>query len=481
MTELSGEELIAKYRGQELSESGKALLKRLMWDELSYDDRLPMVAGEPNTEDWFSDAALETLGYFRQDAPRWGWIRARARHTGVDPWDLQRAVDGYLQTHRNGVARPENPHGTPLIVTFDGLADEGTEWLWWPYLPLGGLVMLDGDPGLGKSLLSTTLAAVLSRGWPLPDQHGALTLPVGSPADTLILSAEDSLTRTIKRRLAQAQADLTRVHALTGWTDAAGAKQWFTLQQIPVLEEALLGLPATRLIIIDPIQAYLGPIDMHRSNETRPLLTALSDIAERHRLCICCVRHPSKPGQGSAKAMHRGLGSVDFIGAARSGLFVEAHPVDETKVLLAQMKNNLDRLGRTQVFSKDEGIFGWAGVTRMSVETLAGSGRGPDQQVFLEAFCWLEQRLEGGRAWYGVDIEEEMSSEGYKSQLIRRVKKALGVVSKKSPDGTWTWRLPDLPLLSPPTTDLPASPTSSTSLTSFISLPREREPGEDDA
>jgi hypothetical protein len=187
--------------------------------------------------------------------------------------------------------------------------------------------------------------------------------------------------------------------------------------------------------------------------------------------------------------MHRGLGSVDFIGAARSGLFVEAHQVDETKVLLAQMKNNLDRLGRTQVFSKDEGIFAWAGVTRLTVETLAGSGRGPDQHVFLEAFCWLEERLRGGLAWSSSDIELEMKEEGYKAGLIARVKKALGVVSKKLPDGAWTWRLPDLPVLSPPPTTIQdTSMIKNASNTSIVSdsfgnteTYREREPGEDDA
>jgi len=80
--------------------------------------------------------------------------------------------------------------------------------------------------------------------------------------------------------------------------------------------------------VIDPIQAYLGKIDINRANETRPLMNALKEVAEQ---CCCanvCIRHPSKPGQGGGKAIHRGLGGVDFIGVARTGLFFERHPAD---------------------------------------------------------------------------------------------------------------------------------------------------------
>ena len=42
-------------------------------------------------------------------------------------------------------------------------------WLWKPFLPRGKLAVLDGDPGMGKSMLTIDLAARLSRGGPLPD------------------------------------------------------------------------------------------------------------------------------------------------------------------------------------------------------------------------------------------------------------------------------------------------------------------------
>ncbi len=151
------------------------------------------------------------------------------------------------------------------------------------------------------------------------------------------------------------------------------------------------------------------------------------------------VRHPAKSGMGSA--IHRGLGSIDFIGAARTGFFVQQHPLHLDMALLCQSKNNLGPLGRTQVFTKGQDGFHWRSITRLSAETLAGSGRGPDPISFLEASFWLEQRLEGGLQWSAADILTEGEEEGHTKKVLYKAKKALGAVAKQQ-NGSWYWRLP---------------------------------------
>ena len=69
------------------------------------------------------------------------------------------------------------------------------EWLWPSHLARGKLAVLDGDPAMGKSLLTIDLAARLSRGGPLPD--GSV---VPRPSTSILLSAEDDAADTIRPR-----------------------------------------------------------------------------------------------------------------------------------------------------------------------------------------------------------------------------------------------------------------------------------------
>jgi hypothetical protein len=340
------------------------------------------------------------------------------------------------------------PQPQALITTLADVDERPVEWFWEPYLPKGALTMVDGDPGTGKSLWSLQLAASLSKGWPLPDQVGTLTLQTGQPRHTLLIAAEDSISATIKKRCRECGGDDSKIQLFSEWKDGDGTIRPFTLQNIALLDEELARRPYA-LIVIDPIQAFLGDIDMHRSNETRPVLQALSKVLERHNVTGICVRHPSKPGQGSTKAIYRGLGSIDFIGCARSGLFIEQHPVEATKVLLAHAKSNVGPLGRTQVFSKEHGVFEWAGVSRVTAEMIAGNARGPDPAAGLEAVFWLEARLKGGLAWPANDLQQEADEADISKKSLYAASKRLGIVKKQTPTG-WTWRLPPLSSLTQP-------------------------------
>lgn len=333
----------------------------------------------------------------------------------------------------------------PAVLTMSQVVEAPTTWLWYPYLAHGTLAMLDGDPGGGKSLLTLALATALSTGTPLPDQYGAIPHTRLAPQHSLFLAREDDYSRTVKKRLRLLGAQDDYVHYMTGWYDPHGREQAFTLDHFPALVEAV-AVYEPALVVLDPIQAYLGAkVDMHRANETRPLLDKLSRLAAEANATILCVRHPAKAsGQGGGKAMMRGLGSVDFIGAARTGLFVETHPLQrEDLALVALSKSNIGPSARTQIFSKKEGIFTWAGITRLDVELLAGNGRGPDPHAFLEAFLWLEARLDGGLPVPAADVELQAEEAGFSVKLIRKAKKSLHVVSTQRPTG-WEWRLPSL-------------------------------------
>jgi hypothetical protein len=112
--------------------------------------------------------------------------------------------------------------------------------------------------------------------------------------------------------------------------------------------------------------AYLGNIDMHRSNQTRPLMEQLKHAAEKYRCTILGIRHPSKLDQGGP-LMYRGQGNMDIVGAARSALWVQKHPTHpETQSIMLHSKTNIGTPGRTVIFSRERGEFKWVGVTRLT-------------------------------------------------------------------------------------------------------------------
>ena len=415
-----------------------------------FNTALDVILAREDPEDWFESGAVEILAHFRGDLVTWGEIKARAKKRGVSAFDLEKAVDQWRVISTNG--RGHEDLRTPVVDTFSEVEKMMIEWLWWPYLAKGTLAMLDGDPGIGKSLLTLHLAAALSRGFPLPDQQGVPTVPTGEPSNSLFLALEDSLGAVMKPRLEASGADCARICVLQGWKDAENEAHLFTLADMDVFRQALdTYRPA--LVVIDPIQAYLGArVNMNQANETRPLLTKLAQEAERSHCCIVCVRHAAKGSSESGiRAMMRGLGSIDFVGTARTALYIEQHPLNPTGGLLCQTKNNQDIIGRTQQFSKAEGRFQWAGITRVDAETIAGSGRGPFPRALLEACFHLEQLLSNGIPWSAEDIQYQLEQEGCKKDSIKHAKKVLGVKSRRIEAGTWEWQLPPLDLISIPT------------------------------
>ncbi len=85
---------------------------------------------------------------------------------------------------------------TVEVCPVSDLEPQPVDWLWPGRLALGKLAILDGDPGLGKSLMALDLCARLSTGRPFPDDR-----PGSGPTNALVLSAEDNPADTITPRL----------------------------------------------------------------------------------------------------------------------------------------------------------------------------------------------------------------------------------------------------------------------------------------
>ena len=285
------------------------------------------------------------------------------------------------------------------------------EWLWRGRVPLGMLTMFAGDPKLGKSFVTLTMAAAVSRGAPMPFGD----VPDG-PASVIIMSAEDDASRTIVPRLIAAGADLSRIHTIESIRMLDGIDAPPSLDtDLLAIEVAANRLGDCRLILIDPITAYLGGIDDHRNADLRALLAPLNDLAERQRIAIVLVSHLSKGGGSNGK--HRVMGSMAYVGVCRANLIFVRDQTDPTgrRVLLCDNGGNLAPAAPTLAFTIEElqdgpaVVFQPEPVSITTEKAIADEARGePDRRPApdrREAERWLRDILSAGALPAG-EVEE---------------------------------------------------------------------------
>ena len=237
----------------------------------------------------------------------------------------------------------KEPESRARLTCAIDLKPREVEWLWSGRVPLGMITMFAGDPKLGKSFVTLAMAAALSRGLPLPMSD----LP-NQPGSTILMSAEDDPNGTIVPRLEAAGADLTKVHILESIILANGSETFPSLRaDVNAITAAAVRLGDCRLIVIDPVSAYLEGIDDHRNAALRGVLTPLKTLAERLGAAVVLVSHATKGGSGNGKHQTR----FDRLcwGSSCANHFFIADPQDPTgrRVLMLDNGGNVVAPART--------------------------------------------------------------------------------------------------------------------------------------
>ena len=282
------------------------------------------------------------------------------------------------------------------LINMENVAVEQVEWLLYPFIPYGKVTIIQGDPGEGKTTMVLHIIVKLTKGEPvLPVKDGEEepTEKADKPVNVIYQTAEDGLGDTIK----------------------------------------------PRLVVLDPIQSFLGAeVDMHRANEIRPLMKRVSVLAEKYHCAIVLIGHMNKNSTG--KSSYRGLGSIDFQAAARSVLIVGRVKNEPETRVVCHVKSSLAPEGKSIAFRLDkENGFEWIGEYDISADDLlSGNNRG---QKIKEAKEFLLEILADGAVEQNV-ILKEAENRGIKGKTLWNAKKALGVQSIK-PGGHWSWVLPE--------------------------------------
>ena len=334
--------------------------------------------------------------------------------------------------HAENVVLKESIVEKPVpVIRMSEVVSTNVEWLWKPYIPFGKVSILQGNPGEGKTYFAMQLAAACTGRKPLPG------MDVIEPFNMIYQTAEDGLGDTIRPRLEEAGADLERILVI----DDGDKPLTLTDER---LEKAIRENSA-RLVIIDPIQAFLGAdVDMNRANEVRPVFRKLGDIAQDNRAAILLIGHLNKANGMSS--LQRGLGSTDIIAAVRSALFIGKLKDDPTIRVLTHEKSSLAPAGDSIAFTLgDEDGFSWIGAVEITADQLLSGAKEvtPKATKVEQGVKLLEEMLRDGAKASNRDILARAKSLGISRRTLNDSKARLGerLKSEPSADGSCIYSL----------------------------------------
>ena len=299
------------------------------------------------------------------------------------------------------------------VMKMSEVEETVVQWLCYPFMPFGKVTLIQGNPGKGKTWLAMAIAAYCTNGKELPN-----ALPI-EPFNVLYQTAEDGIADTIKPRLAKCGADMTRVRFIN--------EEEKQLSMTDDRIEKAIRQNNVRLMIMDPIQAYLGAnVDMNRANEIRPLFRHLSTIAERTGCAIVLIGHLNK--SSGSQSDYRSLGSIDIAAAVRSILFVEKVEKEKEQDIrvVYQQKDSLAKKENPVAFSLGEEGLKWLGEYDISIEDLLMGKAGTKKETKLEkAQKLILELLTKRKVMCLEELEAELLAYGISSRTGRDVRKQL--------------------------------------------------------
>lgn len=349
--------------------------------------------------------------------------------------------------------------------SLDGFEAKTTDWLWWPWIPLNKLSIIEGEPDVGKSTITLDIASRTSKGRFFPqttisDEYDSRTVDkcalINKPSGVLIVGIEDGIEDTVVPRLAAAGADLSKIYTTGIERDKKGIPIPLTIPEgVERLEQDIRTANA-KLVIIDPITAFFSDkVKPGDDTSNRKALNYLVDLAERLQCAILLVRHHNKSAGQSAK--NRGTGST-AIGALVRSVFTAGHIEKEdgtSQFVLARVKCNLaprqDSLSYNlgaHPANSEVPIVTWGRPVSISADELVQSENAPKHKNTKEQQCkdMIVDLLTPGPQLAEYILNFVSQEVGTSTKTVRRAADKLNINSEqlrnaKGAVTSWRWSM----------------------------------------
>lgn len=320
-----------------------------------------------------------------------------------------------------------------LLTLYSDVRAVPINWLWYPYIAMGKITLLQGDPGDGKSTMMLNLISELSKGGATPDGKA-----LGRPRRVIYQCSEDGAADTIKPRLEACGADCRNVAFIDEEVYSG-----LTLDDERIREAIISFRP--QLVVIDPIQSYIGnDSDLQIAVRARKLMRRISMWASTYDCAIVLIGHLSK--KESSKDLYRGLGSIDVVASARSVLQVERDSEDEDIRIVRQVKNSLAPKGEDIHFEIRPGTgFRWL----ENGESHRNVIEGPPQDEFEvlpknkhELAAVIIKKVLANGPVESTEIKKVLSNYRIGEKTMSDVKTSIGIRSYRKMR-KWYWQMPE--------------------------------------
>ena len=268
----------------------------------------------------------------------------------------------------------------------------------------------------------------------------------------LILSVEDHFASTVRPRLQSLGADCSRILGMShvpGDGVSTMPRPVAIHRDVNRLEIMLREVADCRLIILDPITAFFGDSSNRSTGNIWKTLESLSWLAASANLAVLAISHNRKK---EGPAIHRAIGSVAYIAAARAAWTIFPDSADSSRRLFLPLKNNLAESARGLAFTIESAAGGgplihWLPETidvgpTANAASYRPPGRPHDERQF--AIDWLRRELTH-RQLPVQQIRKAAEAHGITWGTLRRAFRELGAQAVfKRHDGhvRWEWKLP---------------------------------------